>query len=378
MLKQYRTELDVTEAQAQKIRDTIRACRVIYNLYLADCQSRLAAKYRPLSAYTFESYFNHTYLPAHPELGFIKKVSSKAVSHAIQNAERAYRDTGHIKSKDVEKMDSGMYFGNSRLDTPHPGIEVERHRIKIPTLSWVKLKEKGYIPTDRRILSGTVTVKAGRYYVSVVVEEDAPKQAGKGPGIGIDLGVKNLAILSTGAVYGNINDTKAVRKVLNQLQREKRSLARKYAAGSTDASANVQTQLLRIDKLNQRLANIRMDYQFKCISDIMDSDPAYVTLEDLNVSEMLKSGALGTRVAQQWFHGFRRRLTDKAKERGVEVRIVPRWYPSSKTCHACGYVNHGLTLDDRTFTCPVCGAVIDRDLNAALNLRDATGYRVVA
>ena len=260
-------------------------------------------------------------------------------------------------------------------------IRCERHRIKIPTLGWVRLKEKGYIPTTKTgyvIRSGTVSVRAGRYYVSVLVEmPDIQTVNNSRQGVGIDLGLKELAVVSDGMRYKNINKTARIKRFEKQLRREQRSLSRKYEnlkKGEVTQRKNIQKQKLKVQKLYQRIANIRTDHISKSIAGIVKTKPFFITMEDLNVSGMMKNRHLAKAVASQKFYEFRTRLKGKCDENDIELRIADRFYPSSKLCHCCGLVKKDLKLSDRIYRCE-CGYVEDRDLNASLNLRDAKIYK---
>ena len=269
-------------------------------------------------------------------------------------------------------------------------IHCERHKIKIPTLGWLKLKEKGYIPTKSNthtIKSGTVSYLAGRYYVSVLVEEqETEKPQLNDNGIGIDLGLKDFAILSNGKTYKNINKTQKIRKLEKSLKRQQRKLSGKYEhgkqnknsckeKGGTVTQPNIKKQVLKVQKLHQRINNIRTDYINKVVSEIAKTKPSYITIEDLNVSGMMKNRHLSKSVKDQSFFEFRTKLTAKCKQYGIELRIADKFYPSSKTCHNCGHKKTDLKLSDRVYVCPVCGYVEDRDYNAALNLKDAKVYK---
>lgn len=267
-------------------------------------------------------------------------------------------------------------------------ISCERHRIKIPTLGWVRLKEKGYIPTNPNthiIKSGTISCKAGRYFVSVLVEqEETTKPSLSGFGIGIDLGLKDFAICSNGKIYKNINKSSQIRKLEKKLKREQRSLSRKYESykkqnkiskgGAT--RQNIQKQKLKVQKFHQRLGNIRTDYVNKVIAELVKTKPMWITIEDLNISGMMKNRHLSKSIAQQKFFEFRVKLLTKCNEYGIELRVADRFYPSSKTCHKCGCIKSDLKLSDRIYTCSECGYTADRDFNASLNLRDCQTYRI--
>ena len=258
----------------------------------------------------------------------------------------------------------------------------ERHRINIPTLGWVRLKEKGYIPTTKDgyvIKSGTVSIKAGRYYVSALVEiPDTKITNNANEGIGIDLGLKDLAIVSNGKIYKNINKSVRIKKLEKQLRREQRCLSRKYEnleKGESTQRANIQKQKLKVQKLHHRIDNIRTDYINKTIAEIVKTKPSYITIEDLNVTGMMKNRHLSKAVASQKFYEFRTKLKIKCDDNGIELRVVDRFYPSSKLCHCCGSIKKDLKLSDRIYKCE-CGYVEDRDFNASLNLRDAVTYNI--
>ena len=208
------------------------------------------------------------------------------------------------------------------------------------------------------IRSGTVSVKAGRFYVSVLVEiPDVNIDNSSNEGIGIDLGLKDFAIISNGKTYRNINKSAGLKKLEKQLIREQRSLSRKYESlkkGESTQRANIQKQKLKVQKLHHKMDNIRTDYINKTIAEIVKTKPSYITIEDLNVKGMMKN---------------------RCDENGIELRVADRFYPSSKTCHHCGSVRKNLKLSDRIYRCE-CGYVADRDFNAALNLKDAKTYRI--
>ena len=199
---------------------------------------------------------------------------------------------------------------------------------------------------------------------------------------GIDLGIKEFAVMSNGIIKKNINKTAKLRKLEKQLKREQRCLSRKYEdvkkrnkKKGEATRQNIQKQLLRVQKLHQRIDNIRADYMNKTIAEIVKIKPSYVIIEDLNVKGMMKNSHLAKAVASQKFYEFRVKLGTKCKETGIELRIVDRWYPSSKLCHKCGSLKKDLKLSDRKYICK-CGYHADRDFNASLNLRDALTYKL--
>lgn len=383
MLKSFKTEIDPTLEQKVKINKTIGTCRYVYNFYLAHNKELYSNGEKFMSGKSFSLWLNNEYLPNNPEYAWIKEVSSKSVKKSIEDANIAFHkffkhQSGFPKFKKKGKSDVKMYFVKTDKKST---IWCERHRIKIPTLGWVRLKEKAYLPTTKSgyvIKSGTVSMKAGRYYVSVLVEmPEIEKKTFLNEGVGVDLGLKDFAVLSTGKVYKNINKSARIKKLEKQLKREQRCLSGKYENLKKGESTqkNIQKQKLKVQRIHHRIDNIRTDYINKTISEIVKTKPSYITIEDLNVSGMMKNRHLSKAVASQKFYEFRNKLKVKCEDNGIELRVVDRFYPSSKQCHCCGRIKKELKLSERTYKCD-CGYVEDRDFNASLNLRDAKIYRI--
>lgn len=382
LLKSFKTELNPTQEQKARINKTIGTCRYVYNFYLAHNKALYAKGEKFVSGKSFSVWLNNEYIPNNPDKAWIKDVYSKAVKKSIEDGYTAFaRFFKHQSSfpnfKKKGKSDVKMYFvKNNPKD-----CACERHRINIPTLGWVRLKEKGYIPTTKdgwKIRSGTVSIKAGRYYVSVLVKiPDNQIADNDNNGIGIDLGLKDLAVVSNGKTYKNINKSAKVKKLEKQLRREQKCLSRKYENLKKGKSAqkNIQKQKLKVQKLHHKINNIRTDHINKTIAEIVKTKPSYITIEDLNVSGMMKNSHLSKAVASQKFYEFRTKLKTKCDDNGIELRIVNRFYPSSRMCHNCGCIKKDLKLSDRIYRC-ACGYVEDRDFNASLNLRDAKTYEV--
>ena len=384
MLKSFKTEINPTAEQIIKINKTIGTCRFIYNFYIAHNKELYEKGEKFMSGRRFSVWLNNEYLPNNSDKMWIKEVSTKSTKKAMEDAYTAFKRFFNHKSKfprfkKKNKSDVKMYF----VKEHKTDCLSERHRIKVPTLGWVRLKEKGYIPTSKDgfiVRSGTISHKAGRYYISVLV--DIEKQDTKSTnsfGVGIDLGLKELAICSDGSIYRNINKTHNVRKVEKSLKREQRKLSRKVISIKKGESTqkNFVKQKLKVQKLYQRLTNIRTDYINKTIHSIVRTKPSFIVIEDLNIKGMMKNRHLSKAIAQQKFFEFKTKLISKCKENNIELRVVDRWYPSSKLCHRCGHINRDLKLSDRTYRCSECGYVEDRDINASLNLRDAKTYTII-
>ena len=388
----YKVEIKPTPSQIKKINQSIGVCRWLYNEYLAT-NNKLYAQFKEglidkkqafMSANDFDKYINNE-VKVLDEYSWINNCGSKARKKAIKNAETAYKrffkgQSSFPKFKKKNKSDVKLYFPkNNKADW-----KIDRHRIMIPTLKNVRLKEYGYIPVAAKVVSGTVSKKANRYYVSVIIDTENTSQENMNQGIGIDLGIKDFATCSgLDKPYKNINKTQRVRKLEKKLLREQRKLSRKYESlklrnkkEKGDATRqNIQKQIVKVQILHQRLANIRTDYINKVVSSVVRNKPQYITIEDLNVKGLMKNKHLSKAVAEQKFYEFRNKLTNKCHALGIELRIVNRFYPSSKLCHSCGSIKKDLKLKDRIYKCE-CGYVADRDYNASLNLRDAKIYNI--
>ena len=384
MLKSFKTEIDPTKEQIIKINKTIGTCRFIYNFYIAHNKELYKNNEKFISGRSFSVWLNNEYIPNNPDKQWIKEVSSKSIKKTIEDGYTAFLNFFKHKSnfprfKKKNNSDVKMYFvKNNKTDCLS-----DRHRIKIPTLGWIRLKEKGYIPISKKgfiIRSGTISYKAGRYYISVLIDIPNKKiQNNNNFGIGIDLGLKEFAICSNGSIYQNINKKNNIKKIEKKLKREQRKLSRKVISIKKGESTqrNFVKQKLKVQMLYQRLTNIRTDYLNKTINSIVKTKPSFIVIEDLNVSGMMKNKYLSKAVAQQRFFEFKSKLIYKCKENNIELRIVDRFYPSFKLCHNCGHIKKDLRLSDRIYKCSKCGYIEDRDINASLNLRDAKTYTII-
>ncbi|MED1103583.1 transposase [Bacillus paramycoides] len=373
-----------TNEQITKINQTIGVCRYVYNLYISKNKEMYESEGKFLSGYDFSKWLNNVYTKECDQ--WIKGVSSKAVKQAIMNGDKAFKRffkglSGFPCYKKKKNQDVKCYFPkNNKTDWT-----IERHRVKVPTIGWMRLKEYGYIPKNGIVKSGTICKSAGRYFVSVLCEfeETEMKPTLNQTGLGIDLGVKDFAIRSDGIVHENINKTIKVKKIEKRLKREQRSLSRKFEnvkkrgeKSATNKRANIDKNILRVQKLHARLANIRLEYVKSIVNDVVKTKPTFITVEDLNVKGMMKNKHLSKAIAKQCFYAFKTWLLTKCERYGIELRQVDIFYPSSKLCSCCGQKKADLKLSDRVYVCE-CGNVMDRDLNASINLLQAKEYTIL-
>ena len=386
MYKAIKIELKLTEEQKIQVHKTIGVERFIYNEYIKYNQEQYKSNNKFVSAFDFSKYINNIYLPSNPDKKWIKDVSSKSVKQAMIYGEKAFKNffkglSSFPVFKKKDKRELGAYFvKNNKTD-----FEFYRHKIKIPTLKFVKLKEYGYIPKNANIKSGTISKIADRYFISLVIEvEDTIKETNTSTqGLGVDLGIKDTAICSNGKVFKNINKTKKVKKIKKKIKREQRKIARSVEYSKSNKiklkeCKNFNKKKLKIQILFYRLNCIRYDYINKIVNEITRTTLKYITIEDLKVSKMMKNKHLSKAIQEQNFFAIRTKLINKCKERNIELRLVDTFYPSSKTCSCCGSIKKDLKLNDRIYKCSNCGLEIDRDYNASINLEKAQVYKIIA
>ena len=384
--KALKIEIKLTEEQKIQVNKTIGTERFIYNEYIKYNKEQYELGNKFVSANDFSKYINNIYLPNNPDKKWIKDVSSKSVKQAMIYGEKAFKKFFKGLSafpifKKKGKNELGAYFvRNNKTD-----FEFYRHKIKIPTLKFVRVKEYGYIPKNAIIKSGTITKTADRYFLSLIMEvEDTVKATNaSSEGLGVDLGIKDTAICSNAKVFKNINKTKKVKKLKKKLKREQRKMSRSVEYSKSKKiklkeCKNFNKKKLKVQKLFYRLNCIRDDYNNKIVDEITRAKLKYITIEDLKVSNMMKNKHLSKAIQEQNFYAIRTKLINKCKERNIELRLVDTFYPSSKTCSCCGEIKKDLKLNDRIYKCCNCGLEIDRDYNASINLEKAKIYKVIA
>ena len=386
MYKALKIELKLTVSQKIKVCQTIGTERFIYNEYIKYNQEQYKLGNKFVSANDFSKYLNNIYLPNNPDKRWIKDVSSKSVKQAMTYGEKAFKRFFKGLSsfpifKKKGRNELGAYFvKNNKKD-----FEFYRHKIKIPTLKFVRVKEYGYIPKNTNIKSGTITKIANRYFLSLIIEvKDIVKTENTSTkGLGIDLGIKDTAICSDGMVFKNINKTKKVKKLKKKLKREQRKMSRSIEYSKSKKIKlrelkNFNKKKLKVQKLFYRLNCIRDDYNNKIVDEITRAKLKYITIEDLKVSNMMKNKHLSKAIQEQNFYAIRTKLINKCKERNIELRLVDTFYPSSKICSCCGNIKKDLKLNDRNYKCYNCGIEMDRDYNASINLEKANIYKIIA
>ena len=330
-----------------------------------------------------------TKLKKQEEYKWLYSISNNVTKQAIKDCCIAYKrffngysDKPKFKSK---KHDTpSFYVDNIKIKFTSTHVKLENiatsKKKNKAKLNWIRLSEKNKIPIDCKYSNPHVVYDGLNWFICVGIECEDNKETPVNEGIGIDLGVKDLAICSNGETFKNINKTQKIKKLEKRKRRLQRNISKKYLMNKKGESYCKTRNIIKSEKellkLNHRLTNKRNDYLHKTTSSIINRKPKFVTIEVLNVIGMMKNKHLSKAIQQQKLYEFRRQLEYKCKWNNIELRIVDRFYPSSKLCHSCGCIKTDLKLKDRIYKCE-CGYVEDRDYNASLNLRDAKIYKIV-
>jgi putative transposase len=361
----YKTELDLNDQQVTACNQHAGAARFAYNWGLKRKQEAYKATRRSPSAIDLHRELNAL---KKTDLPWMYEVSKCAPQEALRNLDSAFSHffrRWHLKQAGQYKGKLGYPKLKSKKKGPGSfrltgSVVVYRDSIHLPRLGRLRLKERDYLPTSGvKILSATVSEQAGHWYVSVQVEQAQAIPENLGPVVGVDLGVKALATFSDGTVIPN---PRHLKRHLKKLKRLHRVVSRRTTGGQ-----NRKKAARRLAKLYRKVANQRKSTLHQ-VTTTLTKTKSVIVIEDLNVSGMLKNHHLAQSIADAGFYEFKRQLLYKAEWYGARVVLASRWEPSSKTCSGCGWVDEDLTLADRSFHCSQCGLVLDRDLNAALNL----------
>ena len=357
--KAYRYEIQPTRGQLELCRKHVGVARFTYNWGLARRIEEYKETGKSSSAITQSKQLNALKAEEFP---WMYEVSKCAPQEALRNLDRAYKNFyRRVKQGKKPGFPRFKKRGVARDSCRFTGtIKVMHRKVQVPRLGRLRTKEC----TEKfhgRILSATLSREADRWFVSVSVECEIPgPRPVRGPVVGVDLGITAFAVLSDGT---SIEGPKALERHLDLLARRQRQHARKQRG-----SKNRRKSAMRLARLHRRVRNVRTDFIHKVTTRLCRENQT-VVVEDLSVRNMMGNRSLARRIADQGWGEFRRQLDYKTKWYGSRLVVAPRFYPSSKTCSACGQVKVRLTLAERTFTCDVCGLEIDRDLNAARNLR---------
>lgn len=354
-----------SKLQEEKLWQSIGTARFIYNWTL----NRQEENYRNGGKFISDNVLRKEITQLKKtELSWLNEVSNNVPKQAVKDACNSYKRffkglSGKPKFKSRKRSKKSFYHDNVKLKVK------DNKLVKIEKIGWIKTNEQ--LPIGVKYSNPRISYDNKYWYLSVGIEQEEIQEELTNVSLGIDLGLKNLAICSDGMIYKNINKTYVVRKTEKKLKRLQRQVSRKYEKNKKGKEYVKTKNIIKLEKqiqqTHRRLANIRNNYLHQTTISIVKTKPYRIVIEDLTVSNMMKNKHLSDAIRKQGFYEFRRQLEYKCNFRGIELVIADKFYPSSKTCSQCGKIKKDLKLSDRVYKCS-CGLVIDRDLNASINL----------
>ena len=379
MIKTIRVMLIPNNRQRSKLFQYANTARFAYNWALGREQTNYKSGGKFLSDVDLRQEF--TKMKQTQEYEWLNDVSNNVTKQAIKDACDAYKKffkglAKFPKFKSRKKSTPSFYQDNVKIQFSETHVKVEgfaaSKKKNKQRLNWIRRAEHNRIPTNCKYSNPRIKFDGLNWWITVGVECPDPVVAPQNEGVGIDLGIKDLAICSDGNKYKNINKSNEIKKLKKKRRRLQRSVSRSYEQNKKEGeyckNSNVIKKEKLLLKLNHRLSNIRHDYLHQITSKIVKREPSFIVLEDLNVSGMMKNKHLSKAVQEQCFYEFRKQIGYKATWNNIPVIIANRFFPSSKLCSCCGTIQTDLKLSDRIYKC-TCGNVIDRDYQAALNLK---------
>lgn len=322
-----------------------------------------------------------TQLKKQKDYSWLNNISNNVAKQAIKDACNSYKrffkgQSKYPKFKNKKNSKQSFYQDSVAIKFTDTHVKIEGFAISRKKnkqkLNWIKLCEKGRIPTNCKYMNPRFTYDGLHWFVSVSIDVEENTGIPSNEGVGIDLGLKDLAICSDGNIYKNINKTTKVKRLEKKKRMLQRSISRKYNMNKEGErykkTINIIKREKELLKVIKRLTNIRHNHLHQTTSEIIKRKPSFICIEDLNVSGMMKNKHLSKSIQQQSFHEFRRQIEYKSAWNNIPVIIADRFFPSSKLCSCCGEIKKDLKLSDRIYQCD-CGNIINRDFQASLNLK---------
>ena len=378
-MESIKVRLSPNNKQLTKLFQYAGCSRFAYNWAVAREQENHKQGNKFLSDCDLRKEF--TQLKKQENYKWLNKISNNVAKQAIKDACNSYKRffkglSKYPKFKSKKNSKQSFYQDNVIIKFTETHVKIEGFAISRKKnkqkLNWIKLCEKGRIPTNCKYRNPRITYDGLHWWVSVSVELDDNTDIPINEGIGIDLGIKDLAICSDGNKYPNINKTTKVKRLEKKKRMLQRSISRKYNMNKEGERYKKTRNIIKGEhkllKVIKRLTNIRHNYLHQTTSEIIKRKPSFICIEDLNVSGMMKNKHLSKAIQQQGFYEFRRQIEYKAKWNNIPVILADRFFPSSKLCSCCGEIKKDLRLSDRIYKCD-CGNIIDRDYQASLNLK---------
>ena len=379
MIKSIKVQLSPNNKQLTKLFQYAGCSRFAYNWTISREQENYKLGNKFLSDNELRKEF--TKMKKLDEYKWLNNISNNVTKQAIKDACNSYKrffkgQSKYPKFKSKKHSKQSFYQDNVKIQFTDTHVKVEgfsmSHKRNKQKLNWIKLCEKGRIPINCKYMNPRITYDGLHWFVSVSVEVEDNTDIQSNEGIGIDLGLKDLATCSDGNTYKNINKTNKVKKIEKRKRRLQRSISRKYNMNKRGESYKKTSNIIKREKellkVIKRLTNIHRNHLHQITSEIVKRKPSFICIEDLNVSGMMKNKHLSKAIQQQGFYEFRKQVEYKAKWNNIPVIIADRFFPSSKLCSCCGMIKKDLKLSDRIYRCD-CGNIIDRDYQASLNLK---------
>ena len=378
MIKAIKVRLHPNNKQIKKLFQYAGCARFAYNWAISRERENYNRGNNFLSDNELRKEFTRL---KHQQHSWLKNVSNNVTKQAIKDACNTYKrffngQCRYPKFKSKKRSTPSFYQDTGKIQFTDTHVKVEgfsmSQRRNKQQLNWIRLCEKGRIPIDCKYMNPRFTYDGLYWYVSVSVEVPDNPNATTNDGVGIDLGLKDLAICSDGNKYPNVNKTPRVKKLEKRKRRLQRSISRRYESNRKGNSYCKTRNIIKGEhellKVTKRLTNIRHNHLHQTTSEIIKRKPSFICIEDLNVSGMMKNKHLSKAVQQQGLYEFRRQIEYKSNWNHIPVIIADRYFPSSKLCSCCGTIKNDLKLADRIYRCD-CGNTIDRDFQASLNLK---------
>ena len=379
MIETIKVQLRPNNKQLTKLFQYAGCSRFAYNWTISREQENYKQGNKFLSDNELRKEF--TQLKKQEDYKWLNNISNNVAKQAIKDACNSYRNffkgqSKYPKFKSKKRSKPSFYQDNVKIKFTSTHVKIEgfsmNRKKNKQKLNWIKLCEKGRIPTNCKYMNPRITYDGLHWWVSVSIDVEDNTDIPLNEGIGIDLGLKDLAVCSNGNTYKNINKTNKVKKIEKRKRRLQRSISRKYDKNKKGESYKKTSNIIKREKellkLSKRLTNIRRNHLHQITSEIIKRKPSFICIEDLNVSGMMKNKHLSKAIQQQGFYEFRRQIEYKSEWNNILVIIADRFFPSSKLCSCCGMIKKDLKLSDRVYKCD-CGNVIDRDYQASLNLK---------
>jgi len=368
MQKGFKIRLFPTSDQEQKLWQSVGTARFAWNWGIEKQQRLYKDENKTLSGYELRKLFNDQ-MRKNPEYGWLNEVAWKVVVTVLDDLDGAY--TRFFKKQAQYPKFKSRRTAKAAFGVPNDTIKFYEDGVQVPKIGHVRFKSEFPLPflQGMKIYNPRFSNRSGKWIMSFSSEVPFAKADLTEHSVGIDLGVKTLAVVScAGKFYKarNINKSHKTKRKIKQLEHLQRAFSRKQKD-----SKNREKALNKVRKYYAKLSNIRLDHTHKTTTKIINLRPKRIVIENLNVQGMMKNRHLSRAIQEQMFYEFRRQLEYKARAHGIELKVVDRFYPSSKTCSCCDNVLKELKLSDRVYVCPVCGLVMDRDENAARNLEKA-------